>query len=87
MVYRRLLQPFIDHLYLATAGCACIVISAAAADAADKTDSSLLHEAQTIFQPLPKDAGTAEFPVTKERTRLGRLLYFDPRLTIDANMS
>ena len=30
---------------------------------------------------------TAEFPITKERVELGRSLFFDPRLTIDANMS
>jgi hypothetical protein len=86
-VCRRLLRPFIDCVYLAFVGCACVSLSAAAVDAADQINPSLLHEAQTNFQPLPKDAGTAEFPVTEERTRLGRLLYFDPRLTIDANMS
>jgi hypothetical protein len=59
-VCRRLLQSFLECLYLAFAGCACVALSAAAVHAADKTDSSLLHEARTIFQPLPKDAGTAD---------------------------
>ena len=30
---------------------------------------------------------SAEFPITKERVELGRSLFFDPRLTIDGNMS
>src|SRR6516225_1991042 len=59
-----------------------IHLIAAAAD-----DGVLLKQAQEIFRPLPKDMGSAEFPVTAERVQLGRSLFFDPRLTIDANMS
>ena len=55
------------------------------AAAAEK--DALLKQAQEIFQPLPKDMGSAEFPVTRERVELGRSLFFDPRMTIDANMS
>ena len=64
-----------------TATFAVLLIAAAADDAA------LLKQAQEIFQPLPKDMATAEFPITRERVELGRSLFFDPRLTIDANMS
>jgi cytochrome c peroxidase len=60
---------------------AILIIAAAAEDAA------LLKQAQGIFQPLPKDMATAEFPITRERVELGRSMFFDPRLTIDANMS
>ena len=59
-----------------------ILVLAAAAQ-----DDALLKRAQEIFQPLPKDMATAEFPITRERAELGRSLVFDPRLTIDANMS
>src|SRR5215475_12477846 len=55
--------------------------------AAVAQDDALLKQAQEIFQPLPKDMATAEFPITPERVELGRSLFFDPRLTIDANMS
>jgi cytochrome c peroxidase len=64
-----------------TATFAILLIAAAAEDAA------LLKQAQGIFQPLPKDMATAEFPITRERVELGRSLFFDPRLTVDANMS
>jgi cytochrome c peroxidase len=50
-------------------------------------DAALLREVQQIFRPLPKDMGTADFPVTKERVRLGQLLFFDPRMTLDGNVS
>jgi len=72
-------------LPLYTAGVAttfAILLIAVAAE-----DTALLKQAQEIFQPLPKDMATAEFPITRERVELGRLLFFDPRLTIDANMS
>jgi len=71
------------HLYatIVTAGFA-ILLSAASAD-----EVALLRQAQEIFQPLPKDLASAEFPITKERVELGRSLFFDPRLTIDGNMS
>jgi cytochrome c peroxidase len=64
-----------------TATFAILLIAAAAEDAA------LLKKAQEIYQPLPNDMASAEFPITRERVELGRSLFFDPRLTIDANMS
>src|SRR5260370_24476427 len=59
-----------------------ILLIAAAAE-----DAPLLKQAQEIFQPLPRDMASAEFPITRERVELGRSLFFDPRLTIDGNMS
>jgi cytochrome c peroxidase len=59
-----------------------ILLTAAAAQ-----DAALLKEAQEIFQPLPRDMASAESPITRERVELGRSLFFDPRLTIDGNMS
>src|SRR5215813_11477851 len=50
-------------------------------------EDALLKHAQEIFQPLPKVMATEEFPITRERVELGRSLFFDPRLTIDASMS
>ena len=64
-----------------TASFTILLTTAAAQDAA------LLKQAQELFQPLPKDMATAEFPITRERVELGWSLFFDPRLTIDANMS
>src|SRR5262249_9945751 len=49
-------------------------------------DAALLKQAQEIFKPLPRVVGSPE-PPTAARVELGRMLFFDPRLTIDANMS
>ena len=56
-------------LYAITTIFAILLIAAAAEDAA------LLKQAQGIFEPLPKDMATAEFPITKERVELGRSLF------------
>ena len=55
----------------------------AVASAADK---DLLEQAQGVFRPLPKDMATPEYPLTKERVSLGRLLFFDTRFSIDGNL-
>jgi cytochrome c peroxidase len=71
------------HLYAAeiTASFTILLTPATAQVAA------LLKQAQEIFEPLPKEMETAEFPTTRERVELGRSLFFDPRLAIDSNMS
>lgn len=50
-------------------------------------DARLLHDARQILAPLPKDFGTAEFPLPPERVELGRKLFFDPRLSSDGTTS
>jgi cytochrome c peroxidase len=61
-------------------------VFAAALAAAAEDDAALLKQAQEIFKPLPSVVGSPELP-TAPRVELGRMLFFDPRLTIDANMS
>jgi cytochrome c peroxidase len=71
------------HLYAASVtACFMILLTGAAAE-----EAALLKQAQQIFQPLTKDLANAEFTITRERVELGRSLFFDPRLTIDGNMS
>ena len=68
---------------------AAIVIAAAAAccAAAAQADTALLKEALQIFKPLPKDMGTAEYPITPERVTLGKALFFDTRMSLDGTVS
>jgi cytochrome c peroxidase len=40
---------------------------------------ALLQQAQAVFQPLPQDMGTSEFPTTPARVAFGHVLFFDPR--------
>jgi len=64
-----------------------LAVTTATAWAASPADEALLKQAQAMFKPLPKDMGTAEFPVTPDRVALGRLLFFDPRISLDGTVS
>ncbi len=63
---------------------AVIVACAAAAYAAD----DLMKQAQTVFKPIPSTPPRLEGnPLTPEKIELGKLLYFDPRLSASALIS
>ena len=50
-------------------------------------DRALLKQAQALFKPLPADMAAPGFPVTPARVRLGRMLFFDPRISLDGTVS
>src|SRR5215468_9048496 len=50
-------------------------------------DATLLEQAKTLFKPLPQALGTDELPTTPGRVTLGRMLFFDPRWTLEGNIS
>lgn len=54
---------------------------------AAENETDLLKQAQKLFRPLNPDMATPQAPITKERADLGRMLFFDPRITIDAKLS
>ncbi len=70
-----------------TAGAAALALAVSGALAADGGQGELLKQAQALFQPLPKNFATQEFPVTAERVALGRALFFDPRISVDGTVS
>src|SRR5262249_27154086 len=67
------------------AGIALLLIVAPATAA--EGEAERLKQAQGLFQPLPRDMATPQAPITSQRVDLGRLLFFDPRLTVDADVS
>ena len=71
--------------HLCFAGIALLVVVAPATAA--ETETERLKQVQGLFQPLPRDMAMPDAPITPERVDLGRLLFFDPRLTVDADLS
>src|SRR5215467_16053902 len=61
------------------------VLATSVSMAAD--DVSLLKRAQELFQPLSKDMSTSRTQTIKDQVALGQLLFFDPRITVDGNVS
>ena len=44
-------------------------------------DAKLLEEARQFFKPLPKVAESKQNPVTETKVQLGKMLYYEPRLS------
>ena len=57
-----------------------LLLTASAGFSADD-DRKLLEEARKYFQPLPKVAESKKNPVTPAKVLLGKMLYYDPRLS------
>ncbi len=58
-----------------------------AATAVSPEDKELLENAQAIFKPLPATAEKAENKLTPEKIALGKMLYYDTRLSKTGNNS
>ena len=54
---------------------------------ASAADQALLTQARALFQPLPKVMDSPENPVTPAKIALGRLLFFEPRVSVDGTVS
>src|SRR5262245_62754121 len=50
-------------------------------------DAALLKQAQTLFNPLPQASSPTEVPALSARETLGKMLFFDPRWTVEGNVS
>ena len=50
-------------------------------------DAPLLKQAQSLFKPLPSASGTPDMAGFPARVALGRMLFFDPRWTLEGNVS
>lgn len=64
-----------------------LAVAAASVLFADDGEKELLARAQGMFKPLPVDAGTTERPLTPERVELGKLLFFENRVSTDGHVS
>ena len=54
---------------------------------AQEAEQPLMAKARQLFNPLPQDMATKEFPIPPARAALGRKLFFDPRLSFDGTVS
>jgi cytochrome c peroxidase len=68
-------------------GAAALVAAAGFALAQEGTDDELWKLATLYFKPLPDAAPNPDNPVTAAKVELGKLLYFDARLSKEGNIS
>jgi cytochrome c peroxidase len=65
----------------AASGVALAALLALATTAAATSDAELLKQAQALFKPLPKVMASRDHPVDAARVELGKMLYYEPRLS------
>jgi cytochrome c peroxidase len=66
--------------------CAAVVFSAASS-LAISNDKDLLIRAKQVFGPLPTRMPAGQSPITAEKIALGRILFYETRLSIDGTVS
>lgn len=54
---------------------------------ADDPDIDLISRAAAIFGPLPASMPSSDNPITPEKVKLGRVLFWEPRISVDRTVS
>ncbi len=54
---------------------------------ADNGDEDLLKQAKQIFSPLPQVMFSEKNPVTPEKVKLGKILFYETRISVDGTVS
>ena len=70
-----------------TAGAAAGDVAGAGSRASMPDAQKLMAQARAIFGELPAEAPSATNPTSESKTRLGRMLYFDQRLSKNHDVS
>lgn len=52
-----------------------------------RLDAQIADKAKKIFAPLPTVAENEQYDITEDKVKLGKMLYFDKRLSKDGNIS
>ena len=55
--------------------------------AAADSDAALMNQAKAIFGPLPTAMSSPGNPITPEKVKLGRTLFWEPRISVDRTIS
>ncbi len=64
----------------ASALCASVLFAA-------DSDAELISRASAIFGPLPASMPSPDNPITPEKVKLGRILFWEPRISVDRTVS
>ena len=63
------------------------VLSFAGHSFADNGDEDLLKQANKIFGPLPQAIVSEKNPITPEKVKLGKMLFYETRISVDGTVS
>ena len=67
-------------IFLAASLCATALFAA-------KPDEELMNRAKSIFGPLPASMPSPDNLITPEKVKLGNVLFWEPRISVDGTVS
>jgi cytochrome c peroxidase len=70
-----------------TAFAVAVIALSMACGTSHAADQDLRVQAQALFKPLPKEMTSPDNPITPEKVHLGRLLFFETRVSLDGTVS
>ncbi len=66
---------------------AIFILSIANMSLGNNADEDLLKQAKQIFSPLPQVMSSEKNPITTEKVKLGKILFYETRISIDGTVS
>ena len=63
------------------------ILSFAGMSLASNGDEDLLKQAKQIFGPLPQVMSSEKNPITPEKVKLGKILFYETRISVDGTVS
>ncbi len=63
------------------------LLSFVSISSADTGDEALLKQAQSIFGSLPRVMASGKNPITPEKVKLGKVLFYETRISVDGTVS
>ncbi len=68
--------------------CICgIVLLTVSFNAVASDEEALIKKASQILGPLPSSMPSEENPITPEKVKLGKMLFYEPRISVDGTVS
>ena len=64
-----------------------LILSLTGASLASQGDEDLLKQAKQIFAPLPQVMLSDKNPITPEKAKLGKMLFYESRISVDGTVS
>ena len=64
-----------------------LIVCFAGSSLADNGGEDLLKQAKQIFGPLPKVMSSEKNPATPEKVKLGKMLFYETRISVDGTVS
>jgi len=64
-----------------------LIVCLAGSSFADNADEALLKQAKSVFGPLPQVITSEKNPVTPEKVKLGKILFYETRISVDGTVS